>query len=62
MPFTASWVLDARPRNPDAGGVEPPDGVGGRLLTLITCAELFHTDQRLVAFGHLVSSTPSTRE
>ena len=26
----------------------------GRLLTLVTCAELFHTDDRMVAFGHLV--------
>ncbi|WP_245156145.1 class E sortase [Nocardioides sp. 503] len=59
VPFTADWVLDARPRNPDAGGTEPPADAGPRLLTLVTCAELFHTDQRLVAFGHLVSSTPS---
>ncbi len=58
VPFTADWVLGSRPRNPD-GGVEPPADAGPRLLTLVTCAELFHTDQRLVAFGHLVSSTPA---
>jgi sortase A len=28
------------------------------LLTLVTCAELFHTDARLVAFGHLVDDRP----
>lgn len=50
--FTASWVLDAHPTNPD-GGVGPTDA--RRLITLSTCAELFHTDDRLVAFGHLVS-------
>ena len=27
-----------------------------RLITLTTCAELFHTDDRMVAFGHLVSA------
>lgn len=53
VPFTASWVLDAVPENPD-GGVGPlPDE--RRLITLTTCAELFHTDDRLVAFGHLVA-------
>jgi sortase A len=30
----------------------------GRLLTLVTCAELFHTDDRLVVFGHLVDERP----
>jgi sortase A len=55
--FTAGWVLDPEPVNPD-GGVQPPPGSGPRLLTLTTCSELFHTDNRLVAFGHLVSSEP----
>jgi sortase A len=32
--------------------VQPGDG--RRLVTLVTCAELFHTDDRMVAFGHLV--------
>lgn len=45
----------------DAGWVVAPQPVadaGRRLLTLVTCAELFHTDRRMVAFGHLVSTTP----
>ncbi len=57
VPFTDLWVLEPRPVNPD-GGVEPPSGVGRRLLTLTTCSELFHTDNRLIAFGHLVDTTP----
>ena len=52
VPFTASWVLARFPKNPD-GGVEPPRGVGKRLITLVTCSELFHTDNRSVVFGHL---------
>jgi sortase A len=56
VPFTARWVLAAHPENPDAGGVGPTDDRA--LLTLLTCAELFHTDERLVAFGHLVEERP----
>lgn len=52
VPMTASWVTTPLPRNPD-GGVEPPQAAGERLITLTTCAELFHTDNRLVAFGVL---------
>lgn len=44
--FTDTWVLDDRPVD------ELP---GRRLITLTTCAELFHTDDRLAVFGHLVS-------
>jgi len=51
--FTDTWVVDPRPVNPDPGGVGPARHP--RLLTLTTCAELFHTDDRLVAFGHLES-------
>jgi len=47
------WVVDYHPVNPNRDGVNPPDDV--RLLTLVTCAELFHTDDRTVVFGHLVS-------
>lgn len=61
VPFTARWVLDPLPVNPDPDGVRPPQEPGGRLLTLTTCAELFHTDDRLVAFGHLVSREPTGR-
>ena len=58
VPLTADWVLDPVPINPD-GGVEPPDrSAGQRLITLTTCSELFHTDNRLVAFGHLASARP----
>lgn len=54
VPFTAGWVLAAVPHNPDPGGVEPAQRPGQRLLTLTTCSELFHTDNRMIAFGHLV--------
>ncbi|WP_134768514.1 class E sortase [Nocardioides sp. 1609] len=53
VPFTADWVLAPVPVNPD-GGVGP-DPQAERLITLTTCAELFHTDDRLIAFGHLES-------
>ncbi len=56
VPFTATWVVGPTPVNP-AGGVSPtPDET--HLITVTTCAELFHTDDRLVAFGHLVESRP----
>jgi sortase A len=52
------WVLDPVPTNPRHGGVEPEQRPGQRLLTLTTCAELFHTDTRMIAFGHLVGAAP----
>jgi len=55
--FDGVWVLDPLPRNP-AGGVQPAQRPGQRLITLTTCSELFHTDNRMVAFGHLVHSAP----
>ena len=55
VPFTAGWVVDPAPVNPDPDGVAPPTGED-RLITLTTCAELFHTDDRMIAFGHLTSS------
>ena len=54
--FDDTWVVSERPVNPDHGGVGPAED--RRLLTLTTCAELFHTDDRMVVFGHLVSSSP----
>jgi sortase A len=54
--FEDVWVVDERPENPDPDGVQPADHP--RLLTLTTCAEIFHTDDRMIAFGHLVSTTP----
>ncbi|GAA5107335.1 hypothetical protein GCM10023339_05230 [Alloalcanivorax gelatiniphagus] len=60
VPFTAGWVLDDLPENPD-GGVQADAAAGRRLLTLTTCSELFHTEDRLVAFGHLASKEPTGR-
>ena len=57
VPFTETWVVDALPTNPD-GGVQPDQAPGQHLITLTTCSEIFHTDDRMVAFGHLVSTTP----
>jgi sortase A len=57
IPFTGIWVLDPLPHNPRPGGPEPKQVPGQRLITLTTCSELFHTDNRMIAFGHLVSST-----
>ena len=53
--FEDIWVVDPRPVNPDPDGVNPADHP--RLITLTTCAELFHTDNRMIAFGHLESET-----
>lgn len=58
VPFTAGWVVDALPTNPERGGVQPEQAEGQRLITLTTCAELFHTDERLVAFGVLEKKEP----
>jgi sortase A len=54
--FADVWVIDKLPTNPH-GGVEPSQRPGQKLLTLTTCAELFHTDNRMIAFGHLVDTT-----
>lgn len=53
IPFTGIWVLEPIPENPD-GGPQPRQKPGQRLITLTTCAEIFHTDDRMIAFGHLV--------
>jgi sortase A len=55
VPFTSVWVLDPLPDNPEPGGPEPAQVQGQRLITLTTCSEIFHTDNRMIAFGHLVS-------
>jgi sortase A len=57
--FEDIWVVDPRPVNPDPDGVSPADHP--RLITLTTCAELFHTDNRMIAFGHLESKTLKQR-
>jgi sortase A len=56
VPFTASWVLDDFPVNPNAGGTTALGKPGDELITLLTCSELFHTDNRSVVFGHLVKA------
>lgn len=57
---TDGWVLDDVPRNP-AGGPQPDQVAGQRLLTLVTCSELFATDRRLVAFGRLEGKVAAVR-
>lgn len=56
--FDAGWVTAADPVRPETGVPLSEELGSDRLLTLVTCAELFHTDDRLVAFGHLVSEEP----
>ncbi len=60
IPFTQTWVLDSSPKNPD-GGTEPPAEIDGEpnthILTLLTCSEIFHTDNRSIVFGHLVETS-----
>jgi sortase A len=56
IPFTGVWVLDPLPHNPTPGGPEPAQVPGQRLITLTTCSEIFHTDNRMIAFGHLVKT------
>jgi sortase A len=51
-----TWVTDPLPSNPMAGGIQPAQQPGQRLITLTTCSELFHTDDRMVAFGHLLTT------
>jgi sortase A len=59
VPFTAGWVLDpVFPVNPNTGGVTAPGKPGDKIITLVTCTEIFHTEDRSVAFGHLVSAEP----
>jgi sortase A len=58
--FTGTWVLDPIPHNPEKGGVEPKQVSGQRLITLTTCSEIFHTDNRMIAFGHLASQRKKT--
>ena len=53
--FKDGWVVAPLPDNPRPRGVEPAQIEGQKLITLTTCAELFHTDDRLIAFGILTS-------
>ena len=54
--FEDIWVIDPLPTNPVEGGVQPAQEPGQELITLTTCSELFHTDNRMIAFGHLVDT------
>lgn len=51
VPFTTSWPLWHVPA-PDAKGKKPTK----KLITLLTCSELFHTDNRNVVVGELVKT------
>lgn len=53
IPFTGVWVTDPLPTNPVRGGPQPAQEEDQRLITLTTCSELFHTDDRMIAFGVL---------
>jgi sortase A len=61
IPFTSTWVLDPVPENPESGGPQPLQKRGQRLITLTTCSEIFHTDDRMIAFGHLVKTIKNDR-
>ncbi|GAB4012733.1 class E sortase [Nocardioides ultimimeridianus] len=58
VPFTDTWVTLPSPVNP-SGGVQPVPG-SDHLITLFSCSEIFHTDNRSVVFGHLVDAKPRT--
>jgi sortase A len=58
--FSNVWVVDPLPKNPRAGGTQPDQVQGQRLITLTTCSEIFHTDNRMISFGHLVGTKPKT--
>ncbi|MCL3837928.1 sortase [Aeromicrobium duanguangcaii] len=53
VPFTTSWPLWPVP-DPDAAGEKPTKA----LVTLVTCSELFRTDDRNVVIGELEKTTP----
>jgi sortase A len=61
--FHQTWVVDAVPIAPK-GEAPPgmphldPGSPTQALLTLATCSEIFHTDNRSIGFGHLVKTTP----
>lgn len=49
LDFTEGWVLDPVPGET---GVKPTE----RMMTMLTCSELFHTDNRNVVFADLVDT------
>lgn len=62
VPFTAGWVLQPDPVNPTPGGVQAIQEPDARIITLTTCSELFHTDGRMIAFGHLEKVIPASTD
>jgi len=63
VPFTETWVIDPVPVPPE--GAAPPgmptsdsETPTEAIITLSTSAELFNADERMIAFGHLLSTTP----
>jgi sortase A len=54
--FQTAWPLWPVPA-PDGRGRKPRE----RLITMLTCSELFHTDNRNVVIGDLVSTVRKTR-
>lgn len=59
--FDGVWVLAPLPKNPQTDGVQPAQRPRQRLITLTTCSEIFHTDNRMIAFGHLVRTIKKKR-
>jgi len=51
--FRDTWVVAPIPRTPTRTAYDLRQA---RLITLTTCSELFHTDNRMIAFGHLVAT------
>jgi sortase A len=64
VPLSQSWVTDPVPVPPRGTPAPPGMPVSDSreptraLITLASCSELFHRDDRMVAFGHLISITP----
>ncbi|MGH3425322.1 MAG: class E sortase, partial [Nocardioidaceae bacterium] len=54
LDFSQTWVLDSVPVPPGGGAPDPKAKPSKAMITLVTCSELFHTDNRSVVFGDLV--------
>jgi sortase A len=57
VPFSTSWPLWRVPK-PDGRNKKPTE----RLITMLTCSELFHTDKRSVVIGELVKTYDKKEE
>ncbi len=62
VPFAQTWVIDPVPVAPADAPPQMPtfdsEVATDALITLTTSSELFRTDDRMVAFGHLASTSP----